>query len=136
MSRWLYQMSEATWPLENYKRQVKEGRPVRWPTRRRMFAHEAPAAGDIVICFYAPAGCRSPGVCGFGVITKYLPKTRRFNWLPLPPTNRLKRDPWWDDRAKEIGDLARGNAPQGTMYQIPGALDTDFRRGLFAWANR
>jgi len=135
MSRWLYQMSESSWPFENYRRAVKEGTAVRWPTNKRMFAHEAPAAGDIIICFLAPAHCASPGICGFGVITKYLPRTRKFDWLPLPPTNALKRHPWWDDRAQEIADLARAQSPRGTMYHLPGALDTDLRRGLFAWVN-
>jgi len=95
MSRWLYQMSERSWSIENYRRRVKEGNEVRWPTRKRMFAHEAPAAGDIVIFLFAPTACDTPGICGFGVITKYLPKTRKFDWLPLPPTNVLKKRPWW-----------------------------------------
>jgi hypothetical protein len=60
-----------------------------------MFAHEAPAPGDILVCFYAPAASESPGFCGLGIIVKYLPKTRRFDWLPLPPTDKLKECPWW-----------------------------------------
>jgi hypothetical protein len=99
-----------------------------------MFAHEAPAAGDIVVCFFAPKGCDSPGFCGLGIITKYLPKTRRFDWLPLPPTTALKRRPWWDERAKEIAELVRAQSPRATMYQIPAVLDTDIRRGLFSWS--
>jgi len=134
MSRWLYQMSESSWSIESYRREVKEGNEVRWPTRKRMFAHEAPAAGDIVICLFAPTACDTPGICGFGVITKYLPKTRKFDWLPLPPTNVLKRHPWWDDRAQEIADLVRAQSLRGTMYQLPAVLDSDLRRGLFAWA--
>ena len=136
MSRWLYQMSESSWPSENYRRKVREGTLVRWPTRKRMFAHEAPAPGDVIVCFYAPAACEYPGICGFGIVTNYLPKTRRFDWLPLPPTNSLKRRPWWDDRAKEIAELVRAQSPRGTMYQVPAVLDTDLRRGLFAWAER
>ena len=133
MSRWLYQMSEESWASENYRHEVREGQMLRWPTRRRVFAHEAPAAGDILLCFYAPAECEHPGICGFGLITKYLPKTRRFDWLPLPPTNALKKHPWWDERAKEIADLIRAQSPRGTMYAIPAALDTDLRRGMFEW---
>lgn len=136
MSRWLYQMSEHSWPYENFRREVRERVQLRWPTRKRMFAHDAPAAGDVLVCFYAPAGCAYPGICGFGILTKYLPKTRRFDWLPLPPTNRLKARPWWDDRAAEITDLVRGQSPRGTMYQLPAVLETDLRRGLFAWAAR
>jgi len=136
VSRWLYQMSERHWPSDNYRREVREGSVVRWPTRRRMFAHEAPAAGDIIVCMYAPTGCGRPGVCGFGIITTYLPKKRRVDWLPLPPTNRLKRRPWWDERAMEIVDLIRAQSVRATMYQVPAVLDSDLRRGLFAWADR
>jgi len=136
MSRWLYQMSEDWWPSEKYRRTVSERRTVRWPTHKRMFAHEAPAPGDIVICFYAPRNCKKPGVCGFGVVTKYFPKTRRFAWLVLPPTNSLKHRPWWDERIKEIVELVRAQSVRGTMYAVPAALDTDIRRGLFAWAGR
>lgn len=136
MSRWLYQMSERHWPSANYRSKVREGSVVRWPTRKRMFAHEAPAAGDIVVCVYAPTACERPGVCGIGIITAYLPKKRRFDWLPLPPTNRLKQRPWWDERAMEIVDLIRAQSVRATMYQVPAVLDTDLRRGLFAWAER
>lgn len=134
MSRWLYQMSESWWSSANYRREVSEGKTKRWPTRRRMFSHEAPAPGDIIICFYAPADCDRPGVCGFGIITKYLPKTRRFDWLALPPTNTLKLHPWWDERVKEIVDLVRAQSPRGTMYSVPSVLDSDLRRGMFLWA--
>ena len=131
MSRWLYQLSEASWPAENYRREVKEGNVVRWPTRKQMFTAETPAAGDILFCFYAPAGSEQPGICGLGLIVKYLPKTRRFDWLPLPPTDVAKNQPFWGERAKEIIELIRAQSPRGTMYPIPGALDTDLRRGLF-----
>jgi len=136
MSRWFYQMSETSWPSENYRREVSEGKVVRWPTRKRMFAHESPAAGDIIICFYAPAACDRPGVCGFGIVTKYLPKTRRLDWLVLPPTNALKLRPWWDERAREIAELVRAQSPRGTMYALPAVIDSDLRRGLFAWTGR
>ena len=135
MSRWMYQMSEAQYPMENYRREVRQGKEVRWPTRRRIFARDAPAPGDIIVLFYAVAGNPRPGVCGLGIVTKYLPKTRRFVWLPLPPTNKLKQRPWWNERVKDIIKLVKAQTPQGTMYQLPAALDEDLRRGLFAWAN-
>src|SRR5689334_8663416 len=103
-------MSERSWPSENYRREVREGHPIRWPTRRQMFAIDAPAAGDLIICFYGPSKTDYPGVCGFGVITRYLSKTRKFDWLPLPPTDILKERPWWDERVKEITDLVRGQS--------------------------
>lgn len=135
MSRWMYQMSESSWPMENYRSEVREGVELRWPTRNLMFTHVVPAAGDLMICYYAPSACPRPGFCGLGLITKYLPKKRRFDWLPLPPTNALKRRPWWDERAKEIGELVRAQSPRGTMYQLPAVLDTDLRQGMFAWAD-
>lgn len=136
MSRWLYQMSETAWASENYRREVREGRLVRWPTRKIMFKTEPPAEGDLLVCFYAPSGAKKPGICGLGLITKCLPKSRQFDWLPLPPTNSLKQEPWWDERAKEISELVRAQSPRGTMYALPAALDTDIRRGAFAWARR
>jgi hypothetical protein len=65
---------------------------------------------------------------------KYLPKTRKLDWLPLPPTNILRRRPWWDERVEEIADLIRAQSTRGTMYALPAALDTDLRRGAFIWA--
>ena len=136
MSRWFYQMSETAWPAENYRQEVSEGQVVRWPTRKLMFAYEPPAAGDIIVCFYAPTGSTRPGVCGIGIITKYLPNSRKFDWLALPPTDLLKERPWWDERAKEIAELIRAQSPRGTMYVLPAALDSDIRRGAFSWAQQ
>ena len=136
MSRWLYQMSERYWPSENYRASVRERRLVRWPTYKRMFADGRPAPGDIIICLYTPTGSKFAGVCGFGVITRYLPKSRRIDWLPLPPTDRLKRRPWWARRVEEILEAVRKKSPMGTMYQLPAALEADLRRGLFAWAKK
>src|SRR5689334_10742057 len=104
-------MSEDGWASENFRQQVREGVIQRWGTRRRLFAHEAPHPGDIIVCFYSPKRCTKPGICGLGIVTKYLPKTRKIDWLPLPPTNKLKSRPWWDERAKEIVDLIRAQAP-------------------------
>jgi hypothetical protein len=134
MSRWLYQMSESSWSSDNYRRDVKEGRCVRWPTRKMMFAGAAPAPGDLLICFYAPTACKAPGFCGLGLITKYLPLSKRFDWVPVPPTNVLRHAPWWDERARDIADLIRAQSPRATMYPLPAAIDTDLRRGLFQWA--
>lgn len=136
MSRWLYQMSEHWWPSANYRRTVSEGKTIRWRTYKQMFAQGAPAAGDIIIYCYVPRQCPTPGFCGFGIVTKYLPRTRRIDWLVLPPTNLLKHRPWWDERAKEILELVRAQSVRGTMYSLPAVLDTDIRRGLFAWAGR
>ena len=134
MSRWLYQMSEATWSSVKYRRSVGEGSIVRWHTGKLMFAYDGPAPGDIIVCFYALSGSSTPGICGLGLITKFLAKTRRFDWLPLPPTNFLKQNPWWDERAKEIAEVVRAQSPRATMYPVPAVLDTDLRRGIFMWA--
>jgi hypothetical protein len=137
VSRWLYQMSEASWPSEEFRREIWEGAKIRWPTRHVMFAGgDLPSAGDLIICFYAPSDSLFPGICGFGIITRYLVKSRRFDWLPLPPTESLKYSPWWDDRVIEIIDSVRRQSPRGTMYKLPAALDSDLRRGSFAWARR
>lgn len=129
-------MSEASWPYANYRKEVREGRSLRWPTRKLMFRQTLPAAGDLVVLSYASSGSPSPGFCGLGLITRYLPKSRSFDWLPLPPTNLLKRRPWMDDRAEEIMELIRAQSPRGTMYQLPAVLDTDLRRGLFIWIEK
>lgn len=134
MSRWMYQMSERSWRFRAYRKKVAEMRSLRWGTGRVMFSHEPPAAGDLIFLFYAEAHCSSPGVCGFGVITKYHPKKRRFDWTALPPTKVLASHPWWDERVKEIAELIRAQSPRGTMYPIPAVVDTDLRRGLFSWA--
>jgi len=134
VSRWLYQMSESRWPTKEYRDLVRERRELTWGTRRRFFASEAPAPGDLIFLYYAPSGCDTPGICGLGVVLKYLPKTRRIVWVALPPTDKLKRRPWWDERVEEIIDLIRKSSQRGTMYSVPAVLDTDLRRGLFTWA--
>lgn len=135
MSGWLYQMSERVWASKNYQDGVKEGRrPVEPRRTYRKYAKDAPAPGDLVIFFYAPAGGQYLGICGIGYITGYVPKTRRFHWLPLPPTNILKRRPWWDERVKRIVDRVRGRVNQGTMFPLSPAVERKQIRGLFAWA--
>jgi hypothetical protein len=134
VSRWLYQMSERGWASANYRAAVREGKTLRWPTYKVMFSSDDPAAGDLMILTYAETKASAPGICGLGLILKYLPRSRRFDWLVLPPTNSLKANPWWDNRAIEIVDAVRKEQPQATMYFLSAALETDLRRGLFAWA--
>ena len=127
MSRWLYQVRE-----ENY-RGVRERQTHRWPTGKKGIGRDSPEAGDIIVFFYVPAG-GEPGICGLGIITKYLPKSSKFDWLALPPTKILKSAPWWDERVEEYIDLIRRESPWGTMYQMPAVVEESLRRGLFAWA--
>jgi hypothetical protein len=133
MSRWLYQMSEAAWPFENYQAEVREGEGLTWPTRRIMHARDAPCAGDIMFCYYAPTSCDFPGIVGLGLVTRYRQKKSEIEWLPLFPTNLLKRAPWKDDRVDEIVEAIRRGSPRGTMYSVAAALEADLRRGVFEW---
>jgi hypothetical protein len=78
---------------------------------------------------------RTPGICGWGVVLKYFPKRKRFRWRALPPTNRLKKDLWWDDTLQSMlpDILGVGEQRRATMFPVPAALETVLRRGLFAW---
>lgn len=134
MSRWLYQLSEATWPLDNYRDSVADERKLKWPTHRVMSASSLPSAGDLIFCFYAPTGCPHPGFCGLGMIVRYLPNTREIEWHPLHPTNYLKTVPWWDERAQELAAAIRESSQRATMFPVSAAIDTDLRHGLLEWA--
>jgi hypothetical protein len=135
MSRWLYQMSETDWSINSFRKEVKEGRAINWETRKIMFSNDKPAAGDIIIFFYVKSKTETPGICGIGIITKYLPKRRRIHFVPIPPTNILKKQPWFDKQVEEYLDLIRHNAVRGTMYRLPATIESEIRRGMFRKIN-
>jgi hypothetical protein len=131
-SRWVYQISGL--PIEKYRKEVTEGAELVWPRNKRMFSKDLPTPGDLMYCLYSESS-RVPGICGWGFILKYFPKTQRIRWRALPPTNRLKKEPWWDDTLQSMLPeiLGVGAQRRGTMFPVPATLDTMMRRGLFAW---
>ena len=131
MSRWLYQMRERDWSISSFRQQVKEGHAIRWETRKIMYSNEKPAAGDIVIFFYVKSQTNTPGICGIGIITKYFPNSRKILFVPIPPTNKLKAKPWFDEQVEEYLDLIRHKAVRGTMYRLPATIESEIRRGMF-----
>jgi hypothetical protein len=99
-----------------------------------MFSKDLPAPGDLIYCLYSESS-GTPGLCGWGFVVKYFPKTKRFRWRALPPTNRLKKDPWWDDTLQSMLPNILGVEAQrrATMFPVSPVLETVLRRGLFAW---
>ncbi len=132
-SRWIYQMSEKVWKVENYRREIEEKETLIWPINRKL-SKEYPAPGDLIYCYYAESN-KYPGIYGWGLVLKHFPETRRFRWRPLEPTKQLMHDPWWDDTLKEMifHILGDKNQRRATMFPISSTLETIIRRGLFTW---
>jgi hypothetical protein len=127
---------ECDWSINSFQKEVKEGRAVDWETRKIMFSNNKPAAGDIIIFFYVKSKTFTPGICGIGIITKYLPRRRRIYFVPIPPTNQLKKQPWFDEQVEDYLDLIRHNAVRGTMYRLPAIIESEIRRGMFIRVNK
>ena len=134
MSTWLYQLNAQDWSPETFRYEIWEGKPWRWPYGSKRGEAEL-ELGDTLIFFYAKTGCSDPGFYGWAVLEQHRADSPLLYFTPAAPTNRLKMDPWWNDRdAKKLVDRIRGNMPQATLFLIKDAdlktLRTALRRHL------
>ena len=119
MQTWLYQMSNAIWPVSQYRIEVREGEPLEWkgthipPNKAKNIT-----AGDAIILFYAPSGNDDPGIYGWGVISEYNPKRDILDFHVVSPSDYLKMDPLWDEEIKQVISKIRGKVAQGTLWSI------------------
>jgi hypothetical protein len=119
MQTWLYQMSDAIWPVSQYRLEVKQGELIRWRTTNipQNKGREI-APGDAIVLFYAPTGNDNPGVYGWGVIVNYNPEQDRLDFQVNPPSDYLKMDPLWDDEIRILISKVRGKVAQGTLWAM------------------
>jgi hypothetical protein len=136
MAMWLYQLSESTWSLNNYRLDIWEGERWEWEVGRVSGTDSTPRPGDTVAFFYAPAGCKEPGFYGWAVILLWISDDKqRFYFRPVPPSDQLKMRPWWDETAKQLVDQVRGKVARGTLWPVPDELAAALGKGISQWVN-
>jgi hypothetical protein len=94
---------------------------------------ERPEAGDVVVFFYAPSRGNDPGVYGWAVIERCHSEYKILYFIPSPPTNHLKMDPWWDEDVKKVAAKIRGGSPQGTLFPVDKSHIPTIRNGIRKW---
>lgn len=118
MSTWLYQLNARKWSPETFRFEIEEGRLWRWGYGSKRGGPQL-RAGDTLIFFYAPTGCDDPGIYGWAVLEYHREEDALLYFTPKPPTNRLKMDPWWDDKkTKALAGKIRGRMTQATLFPI------------------
>lgn len=118
MSTWLYQLNAQEWSPETFRYEIWEGKPWRWGYGSKRGEADL-EVGDTLIFFYAPTGCADPGFYGWAVLERHRREDALLYFTPVDPTNRLKMDPWWDDKdAKKLVDVIRGKMAQATLFLI------------------
>src|SRR5260370_894576 len=119
MSAWLYQLNQAQWRPEIFRRDVWEGQLWHFSHGQRR-GETDPAPGDTVVFFYARAGGSDPGIYGWGIIDRVEPRDEpeTLYFIPSAPTNHLKMDPWWDEEVLELTNQIRGQMMAATLFQI------------------
>jgi hypothetical protein len=97
-----------------------------------------PAPGDKVVFFYAPAGGSEPGFYGWAVVLQWSAdgEDQRLYFRPVPPSDHLKMDPWWDAEASRIVNQIRGGVAMGTLWPVPNDLALAISKGIAAWVTR
>jgi hypothetical protein len=133
---WLYQTSESKFGLDNYRLEVWENQPWRWPVKAWRGANhqaEPPQPGDIVVFYHAQVG-----FVGWAVVLQWTKaRTGRGGTLyfrPVTPSDHLKMFPWADEEAQQIADAVRGEMAQRTLFWIEdGGIQARIARGITAW---
>lgn len=125
MPAWLYQMTtnenaDRWWYPEEYRKEVREGQPLTWPTGKIYFREQGQVSkGDTVIFFFAKTGNDEPGIYGWGtIINPPREADDDITFVTNPPSDFLKDNPCWDDEVdKLLNDIRRG-LYVGTMWNI------------------
>jgi hypothetical protein len=134
MAMWLYQLTQAEWPVNSYRLDIWEGERWRWPVGKIAGA-ERPAAGDRVVFYFAKAGCDEPGFYGWAIVLQWEEAESRFYFRPVAPSDQLKMCPWWDDEARRVADAIRGPVPRGTLWPVGDDAAAALGAGLARWVN-
>jgi hypothetical protein len=132
MQAWLYQMRNTKdWRPEDYRLEVDEGIGISWPAggiARRGLSD--PAAGDMMVMFFAKSHNPSPGLYGWGTITGYSRELGQLEFQLMPPSDLLKYDPLWDNDIHQSLDRVRENGGRNTVWGLSGAEFAYFRQKI------
>lgn len=120
MNPWLYQMAEdEDWTPEDFRLTVWEREPVTWEHKKIMSLNGVkPMPGDPLVFFFAKSRTKTPGICGWAVITKVYPRKGELTFQAVPPTDLLKMNPLWDNEVEELINDVRGPHPRGTTWEV------------------
>lgn len=133
MSTWLYQLNPQDWSPETFRFEIWEGQRWHWGYGNKR-SPDVPEIGDTLIFFYAPSGGDDPGIYGWAVLERCDVENRMLYFIPVAPTNRLKMDPWWDEKeTKQIADRIRGTMKQATLFPISLQDAKRIRGGIRRW---
>jgi hypothetical protein len=132
MSTWLYQLNPKDWPPETFRYEIWERERWHWGYGQKR-GTAVPATGDTIVFFYAPSGGSDPGIYGWAVVERCDTENSTLYFIPVTPTDHLKMDPWWDEKAKEVADEIRGGMKQATLFQVPDDKIAEIRAGVRKW---
>jgi len=135
MSTWLYQLNPKDWPPEVFRYEIRENQRWRWRCGR-IQSKEEPATGDTLLFFYALKGGKDPGFYGWAVVERFDKDNRLLYFIPAPPTDHLKIDPWGNAEAMAIAVEIRGKMKQATLFPVSRKLLPGIRLGIKRWFNR
>jgi hypothetical protein len=134
---WLYQLTQAEWPVNSYRLDIWEGERWRWEVKKVVGTDQTPRPGDTICFYYAKADCPAPGFCGWAVALQWVEEedVRRVYFRPVAPSDQLKMRPWWDNEARRLADAVRGPVPRGTLWQVGDDSAAAIGAGIARWVH-
>jgi hypothetical protein len=133
MSTWLYQLNGLNWSPEIFRYEIWEGKSWHWEYGKKRGDVEI-KTGDTLIFYYTPSGCKEPGIYGWAVLERCDEKSQTLYFVPAAPTDRLKKDPWWNEKeTKALVNKIRKNMPQATLFLINDDERDELRAALRLW---
>jgi hypothetical protein len=125
MTAWLFQMTtqeidDDAWSPNDYRLQVWEGEESKWLSHKNNNRDQGPIApGDLIILYFCKSKTKDYGIYGWGVISKYNPKTNKITFMPTSPSDYLKVSPVKSDEIDALVDRIRLPTPHsGTMWAV------------------
>src|SRR4051794_26438942 len=134
---WLYQLTQAEWPINSYRLDIWEGERWRWGVKRVVGTEKTPVPGDTICFYYARADCPAPGFCGWAVVLQWVEEgdARRVYFRPVAPSDQLKMRPWGNEEARKVADAVRGPVPRGTLWLVGEASAAMIGAGIARWVH-
>jgi hypothetical protein len=132
MSTWLYQLNQREWLPGVFRYEVRENQRWRWGYGK-IIGDATPTAGDTLVFFYARTGGGDPGFYAWAIVDRCDEENELLYFIPMPPTDYLKMNPWWNEEAELIADDIRGKMKQATLFLIPEEKLSTIRRGITNW---
>jgi hypothetical protein len=134
---WLYQLTQAEWPVNSYRLDIWEGERWSWEVKKVSGTQDVPVPGDTICFYYAKSGCPAPGFYAWAVVLQCVEERdiRRIYFRPVAPSDQLKMRPWWDDEARRVAGAIRGPVPRGTLWPVSDELAAAVGAGFERWVH-